>query len=288
MRLELVEDRLCVFELELDSEHRQLRFSEPSRKDLECVLLRRHPFANLLAEASEVLSTIGVMVRKETLHHDACALGLECPPHRRRPSDACNQADFASGQGFERLTAAVIERSEKARATTGAQHPPPRSGKFRDFRDLWLTLSRVDEAEPVRISQTRARLAQGPPGQNVTIPEAGHTIDADNIEIASESVVLEAVVEHQNLGIEERYGMMSHDSPIAPDQHRHSGRMRCQYERLVARSGHARVDSGTVGDHLNGLAIGTLVASTREHDPKAPLPKPERQPGSERRLARSA
>jgi anti-sigma regulatory factor (Ser/Thr protein kinase) len=71
------------------------------------------------------------------------------------------------------------------------------------------------------------------------IAEARNAVDTNDVEVASQTVVLEAIIEDQNFGVEDRDRVMTDETTIRSDQDRHAGGVRRQDEALVTSKCHA-------------------------------------------------
>jgi hypothetical protein len=113
----------------------------------------------------------------------------------------------------------------------------------------------------------RARvLAKWTRWQELLIPKTRNAVDADDVEVPCQTMMLKAVIQDKNLGIVGRYRMMSDQATVTPNQDWNARSMRGQDETLVPGKRHTRMQSISVRNERDHSSTATLVASAREHD----------------------
>lgn len=131
-------------------------------------------------------------------------------------------------------------------------------------------------------------LAQRAAGQHTTVSEAEVAVERDDVEITRKTMVLEAVVEHEDFRTERGDRSQTYEASIATDQHGHSGRVRRQDQWLVSHPDDVTGQTMPVRERVNILTVAAAETTRREHDAVAPLTELRSQPGGEGGLSRAS
>ena len=81
-----------------------------------------------------------------------------------------------------------------------------------------------------------------PSRKQSSIPESAGSIDTDNVEVASKTVMLESVVQNDDLCVECRDRMMPDDAAVTTDQYGNTRCVRRKNERFIPGVRHVRMD----------------------------------------------
>jgi hypothetical protein len=122
------------------------------------------------------------------------------------------------------------------------------------------------KAKCVGITKCTGAFSQWPGRKDMPVAEAGHGIDADQIKIPRQAVMLKAVVEDQNFGIEDGDGVMPDDPTIFTGEYRHAGSMCRKNEGFVSRDFDIRVNSRSIRHDGDCRASLSAIAATRQND----------------------
>ena len=173
--------------------------------------------------------------------------GLEITGETVGPRERGQHADLATGEIAKRNRAAPGDRSQAARLEANGKAGAGRGR--RDAGRAGLQLEVFGNAGP----DQRVRAAQGAPGfaqrsarQHVAVAEPESGVDTHQVEVANQAVVLEAVVEHDDLGAKQGSGSITQCRAVATGQDWDPRRVSGQQDRLIAHVG---------GGHQHALAV---------------------------------
>jgi hypothetical protein len=123
------------------------------------------------------------------------------------------------------------------------------------------------------------RFAQRAARKQTPVAEAKATVEDQQLHVAMQAVVREAVVEHQDLRTERGDGPLACHTALLAHQHRHTGRVGREEHRLVSRLRDAGEHVSAVGDHHHLLVGSPPVAAAGD---RHPVTAPAQLPGNER------
>jgi hypothetical protein len=115
------------------------------------------------------------------------------------------------------------------------------------------------------------RFPQGAGWEHPPVANTRAGIQADQIEISGQTMVLESIIEHEDLRVEERHSLMTDAQPVHTDEHRHTGRAGGEHHRLIAHFLEAAKNVSSVRDDRDRTIATTAIASTGDHDPMAAI-----------------
>src|SRR5208337_482869 len=141
----------------------------------------------------------GVVIREGSACDDARTKRFDGPPQSRRTRDPRHKPHLEARKGFGRSFGSSRKGSNSTRATPGGELQGTR-GEDLDRACVRGRKRSVDDTNDVGASQRRKRLAQRSPRQHPSVSEAEPTVDGQEFDVASQPVVVEAVVEHENVG----------------------------------------------------------------------------------------
>ena len=226
-----IEHRVFVIDLDFDPQDPERDAAKPVGHDFQRILLGRKPEHIRFVEISTIFRRVFMMIAKPTLHDDVRAQGLERPMNGGRPCDTGQQPDRPISQRFQRHPRRSIERNQLDR-------PAPRPNNLRSHavearKSLRFTLVRiliepspaVHETKPIGSAQRRDRFAQRTGREEPAIAKAPRSIDAYDVDVASESMMLKSIVEYDDLRIEYGYRVMPNNTTISSNQYRNARRM---------------------------------------------------------------
>ena len=207
-----------------------------------------------MIEIRTIPGRIFVMIWEATIFDNVGAECFECSTNGRGPTNPREQSNATIAQCLDEHRSFAIERNDSGGTTR-------RTNDFVPFvcegpHDLvarkghgWRRIdakAAVYDAEPVGMPERSSTFAQGSRRKQTLIPESGHSVDAYDVEITGQSMMLKTVVENQDLRVEGRNGMVPHDPSIAADQDGNTRRMRSQNEGLVSCMRDVRMDMHSV------------------------------------------
>ena len=97
-------------------------------------------------------------------------------------------------------------------------------------------------------------------------------------------MVLKAIIQNENLGVEGRNSKMPDDATIRANQYRHPGRVSHKYKRFVSGCRNVRTNKRAIGDNKDILSIVAPISPTREDHAPASRMKSLRETRSNGRL----